>query len=90
MRPWGPGMGAPRHVLRPQRHLAMAWRRRQAWGGVGNPKVILPLPSTPFFAYLKANGIEELPPYDNSDKALYVCGPSWKMYYGPSKEYIRD
>jgi len=27
----GPGMGAPRHFLRPQRHLAMAWHRRQAW-----------------------------------------------------------
>ena len=30
-RPWGgQGMGAPRHFLRPQRQLAMAWRRRQA------------------------------------------------------------
>ena len=28
----GPGWGVSRHFLRPQRHLAMAWRRRQAMG----------------------------------------------------------
>ena len=32
----GPGMGAPRHFLRPQRNLAMAWRRRQAMGTPSN------------------------------------------------------
>ena len=32
----GPGMGAPRHFLRPKRHLAMAWRRRQAMGTPSN------------------------------------------------------
>ena len=32
------------------------------WGGVGNPKVILPLPYAVFFANLKANGMKELPP----------------------------
>ena len=26
-----PGPPGPRHFLRPKRHLAMAWRRRQAW-----------------------------------------------------------
>ena len=29
--PGGAGMGAPRQFHRPLRHLAMAWRRRQAW-----------------------------------------------------------
>jgi len=28
----GPGIGAPRPFLHAQRHLAMAWRRRQAMG----------------------------------------------------------
>ena len=34
--PGGPGMGAPRHFLRPQRHLAMAWRCRLAMGTPSN------------------------------------------------------
>ena len=29
--PWGPGMGPRATSFAPQRHLAMAWRRRQAW-----------------------------------------------------------
>ena len=32
----GSRMGAPRHFLRPQHHLAMAWRRHQAMGMPSN------------------------------------------------------
>ena len=34
--PGGPGVGAPRHFIGPQRHLAMAWLRRQAIGTPSN------------------------------------------------------
>ena len=40
----GPGMGAPRHFLRPQRHLAMAWRCRQA---MGYPRTPIKYPRMP-------------------------------------------
>ena len=35
--PGGPGVGAPRHFIGPQRHLSMAWRRRQAMGYPRSP-----------------------------------------------------
>ena len=42
--PGGPGMGDPRHFLHPLRHLATAWRRRQA---MGYPRTPIRYPRTP-------------------------------------------